>query len=106
MPEQPCPHVTPAMIAAGFTRCAVCEANPGRDNTADQETRLRGAFDALADSLRALAREAETAAKVCGRKRPAPDLDRVRASVRDLDLAEQAVDAAQYDLDTARGADG
>lgn len=101
MPEQPCPHVSPAMIAAGFLRCHVCdrEQTPPAgflaDDTSRQEAALRKAYDSLGAALEQLAWIARAEGKVCGRKRPKPDLDRVRAAIRDLDLAENDVDSAR-----------
>lgn len=107
-----CRHVSAAMIAAGFLVCGECEQ--GGVSPADNygsvieraEQRVERAYIDLGDRLDVLAAEATKAAKATRRKRPAPDMDRLRAAIRDVDLAEQTVDTAVYDLSTARGADG
>lgn len=111
-PDGTCAHVNGPMIAAGFLVCAVCENDPTpppgfmEDGVARQERALAAAHAQLADALGALATESTRAAKACARKRPAPDMDRVRAAMRDVDLAEQNVDTAVYDLACAKGAHG
>lgn len=76
------------------------------DDTTRQQDALAAAWTGLADTLDTLAVEARTAAKAARRRRPNPDLDRVRAALRDFDQAENARDTAAYDLSTARGEHG
>lgn len=113
IPTEACPHVTAPMIAAGFTLCAMCEkdgppppAGFTVDDTARQEARVKDSYRDLAGALNTLAVEAETAAKACMRKRPAPDMDRVHAARRAMERAAEDVDVAVHDLHTARGGHG
>ena len=107
MPKQPCPHMTPPMIAAGFTTCAECEAKPPpgffEDDTSRQEAALADANRELGDAFEAAAEEATRQAKACRRKQPAPDMDAWRSAARGIDLAENGVDTAVRDLEGAKG---
>jgi hypothetical protein len=112
MAETPCPHVNTAMIAAGFTQCAVCEHQPAaaaKDDLAQQRAALGYAFTDLALHLEGLATEATKTAKVCRRKGRKPStgdlLEPVHQLWRSVLSAEQCVDLAALDLSTAGGAD-
>lgn len=110
MAETACPHTSPRMIAAGIFECAECEQTPPaefvRDDLSRQKAALESAFADLTKALERMSAEASTGAKACGRKRPNPDEDRLRAAWLDVDRAFTGVDTATYDLQTARGADG
>lgn len=111
MPEQACPHVNTAMIAAGFFKCAMCENDPQApagflvDDTSRQEAALARAYNELHEALMALASEADTGARACKRKRPAPDMNRIDGAVLDMQRARDEVDRCTIDLQGAKGHD-
>lgn len=95
----PCPHVTPPMVALGFTVCGVCE-------TSHQQGALEAAYVSLGAAFDEAAAVATEQAKACRRKTPRPDMGRWLSVVRYVAQAETGVDTAAYDRATAAGADG
>ncbi len=81
-------------------------ARADREDLSQQETALAEARADLAAALELLATDAKNAARKARAKRGQPDLDQVRVSFRAFERAEETVDLAAYDLQTAAGADG
>lgn len=77
-----------------------------REDTRAQAEALTAAREDLARALDVLADDAKTAAKAARTKRGRPDLDAVYTSARHVARAEEAVDLAAYDLQTASGEHG
>ncbi len=77
-----------------------------REDTTRQQMRVLVARQFLADALSNLAGEAALAAKATRAKTGSPDLPAVYAASRAVERAEEALDTATYDLQTAQGADG
>ena len=76
------------------------DADPAREQA------VTDARAQLHDALTTLAGEAALAAKAAKAKRGHPDLPAVYAATRAVERAEEAVDLAVYDRDTAAGEDG
>jgi len=77
-----------------------------REDTADQEARLRAARDEAATVLAELAAEARSLGKAYGgRTARIPDGSALAGLVDAARRAEEAVDIAAHDLATARGED-
>lgn len=81
---------------------------PLRRNETDpaREEAVTAARAALHDALATLEVEAGLAARAARSKRGNPDLPSVIAAFRMVERAEEALDLAVYDRDTAAGADG
>jgi hypothetical protein len=76
------------------------------EDVAEQRAALETARAVLSDALFELAETAAKEAKAARSKRGTPDLPAVYAAVRHVWRAEEAVDTATYDLQTASGEDG
>jgi hypothetical protein len=79
-----------------------------REDTTAQREREATARKKLHDALSTLAREAALAAKAAGsgaKRAPDPDLPAVYAATSAVRRAEEELDLAKADLDTASGGD-
>lgn len=79
-----------------------------REDTTKQQAAVAEARQKLHDALSELALEAALAAKVAGstaKRAPEPDLPAVYAAASAVKRAEEALDLAKADLDTASGGD-
>lgn len=76
------------------------------EEVAAQESALTQARAQLAEALFDLAETAAKEAKAARTKRGTPDLPAVYAAEQAVRRAEEAVDTAAYDLQTASGEDG
>lgn len=81
-------------------------ARADREDLSAQEERVRVAREDLARSLDDLIADAKAAAKAARSKRGRPNLDDVYACHAAVQRAEESLDLAVYDLQTASGADG
>ena len=77
-----------------------------REDLTAQRERVAETRAHLHDALSTLAGEAARAAKAARTKTGRPDLPAVYAASRAVERAEEAVDQAVYDLQTAGGEDG
>ena len=77
-----------------------------KEDFSRQESMVEAARRDLAEAIASLVAEGRLAHKAATSSRGEPDIDRLRAFMRNVTDCEEGYELAKYDLHTARGGDG